>query len=51
MCQVTITPVQGVIYVFEVYLSFIQPGWYLNFNTLFMKNVSIIWTDKDEIIK
>ena len=43
-----ITPVQEMIYVFEVYLSFIQPGLYLNFSTCFMKKV---WTDKDKIIK
>jgi len=46
-----ITAVKGVIYVFEVYLTFIQPSWYLNFSALFMKNVSIIWVDKFEIIK
>lgn len=41
LCLVTmiITPVQEMIYVFEVYLSFIQPGLYLNFSTCFMKNV------------
>jgi len=26
-------------------------GWYLNFSTWFVKNMSIIWTEKDKIVK
>lgn len=32
-------------------LTFKQAGWYLNFCTLFMKNMRIIWTWKDKIMK
>jgi hypothetical protein len=32
-------------------LHFIQPGWKLNFCAPFMENVSIIWIEKDKIVK
>ena len=32
-------------------LTFSLPGWYLKFSLRFMKNVGIIWTEKDKIIK
>jgi len=27
-------------------LTFLLPGWYLNFYACLMKNMSIIWTEK-----
>jgi hypothetical protein len=33
------------------YLTFILLGWWLNFSTLFVKNVSIVWAKRDELMK
>ena len=32
-------------------LTFKQPGWYLKFSVWFMENMSIIWWEKDKIMK
>jgi len=34
----------------NVYLTYKQPGWCLNFSTWFTKNVSIILTEKAKIM-
>jgi len=50
-CTLKLTVLNGGHVIAFQRLTFERLGWYLNFGAWFMKNVNIVWTERDKIMQ